>query len=188
MKHFSLLSFLFLFLSLPQCVDAQTTYTDYLRKRQAEQGTIIINQEAEIEKIVNGRDARQDTRRQANESTAGKTNSATTEEHEKESSTAAHRKQYTGERTRHKARGYRICIFTGGNSRADKTKAYQMAQRCKNLFGELSVYPFFESPRWVCHVGDFKEREDAQRYVNSIRKARISYEVRIVRSEVNVVD
>ena len=89
-------------------------------------------------------------------------------------------------RARHKARGFRICIFTGGNSRADKAKAIQMGNKCRAKFRELAVYPSFEAPRWVTHVGDFKTRQEAQKYVGLIRRARISYEVRIVASEVNI--
>lgn len=89
-------------------------------------------------------------------------------------------------RARHKARGFRICIFTGGNSRADKIKAIQMGNKCREKFRELAVYPSFEAPRWVTHVGDFKTRQEAQKYVVRIRRAHISYEVRIVASEVNI--
>lgn len=89
-------------------------------------------------------------------------------------------------RARHKARGFRICIFTGGNSRADKQKAIQMGRKCREKFAELAVYPSFEAPRWVTHVGDFKTRQEAQKYVTKIRRAHFTYEVRIVASEVNV--
>lgn len=89
-------------------------------------------------------------------------------------------------RARHKVRGFRICIFTGGNSRADKQKAIQMGQKCREKFAELAVYPSFEAPRWVTHVGDFKTRQEAQKYVTKIRRAHFTYEVRIVASEVNV--
>lgn len=89
-------------------------------------------------------------------------------------------------RVRHKARGYRICIFTGGNSRADKQKAIEMGKKCRAKFPELASYPSFEAPRWVTHVGDFKTREDAHKYVSKIRRTRITYEVRVVASEVNI--
>lgn len=89
-------------------------------------------------------------------------------------------------RARHKVRGFRICIFTGGNSRADKQKAIQMGRKCREKFAELAVYPSFEAPRWVTHVGDFKTRQEAQKYVTKIRRAHFTYEVRIVASEVNV--
>lgn len=91
-------------------------------------------------------------------------------------------------RTRHKARGFRICIFTGGNSRADKIKASQMGDKCRQKFRELATYTTFVPPRWETHVGDFKTRQEAQKYVNLIRRAHITYEVRIVTSEVNIPD
>ena len=82
--------------------------------------------------------------------------------------------------------GYRIQIFTGSNSHNDKTKAYAVGNACQKRFPELSVYARFIAPRWVCRVGDFHSREDAQRYANKIRAAGISREVRVVKSEVLV--
>ena len=79
-----------------------------------------------------------------------------------------------------------VSVFTGGNSRADKQKAIQMGRKCREKFAELAVYPSFEAPRWVTHVGDFKTRQEAQKYVTKIRRAHFTYEVRIVASEVNV--
>ena len=87
-------------------------------------------------------------------------------------------------RVRYKAEGFRIQVYTGGNSRTDKEKAQQLQLRCRQEFPELSAYVHFVSPHWVCRVGDFKDREEAQRYANQIRKKRLSYEVRIVKSSV----
>lgn len=87
-------------------------------------------------------------------------------------------------RVRYKAEGFRIQVYTGGNSRADKGKAQQLQQRCRQEFPELSAYVHFVSPHWVCRVGDFKDREEAQRYANQIRRKRLSYEARIVKSSV----
>lgn len=89
-------------------------------------------------------------------------------------------------RARYKARGFRICIFTGGNTRADRAKAQQMGQKCRQKFPELASYTSFSAPRWVTYVGDFKTRAEAQKYVRLIRRARFTYEVRIVSSEVNL--
>ncbi len=94
-------------------------------------------------------------------------------------------KHYT-ERARRKTQGYRICIYTGGNSRADREKAVAMGNKCRAKFSELASYPNFIAPRWVTYVGDFRTREEAQKYVTRIRRANISYEVRIVKSEVNL--
>lgn len=181
-------------------IQAQSTYTEKLRKNEAGKGTVIINQSPEIERVVNHTgSASQGTASQkevnalhkeaaAHNATAGATtgndkNAAGT--HETKTKTATGSKTYVS-RARHKARGFRICIFTGGNSRADKTKAIQMGNKCREKFPELAAYPSFLPPRWVTHVGDFKTRQEAEKYVQLIRKARFTYEVRIVSSEVNI--
>lgn len=174
-------------------LNAQTTYTEKLRKNEAEKGMVIINQSDEIDRIVNNvvpakAIPSKDTKKAVEpKNTNSKTEETTHEEGEK-AKNANHRSSKTSYTRggRHKARGYRICIFMGGNSRADKTKAYQMGQTCKEHFGELSVYTSFISPRWVTHVGDFRTRQDAQKYVNLIRRAGFTYLVRIVPSAVNL--
>jgi hypothetical protein len=91
-------------------------------------------------------------------------------------------------RQRHKAQGYRICIYTGGNSRKDREAAVKMGNTCRSYFSELAAYTSFESPRWVTHVGDFRTKEEAQKYVKLIRRKRFTYETRVVRSTVNLPD
>lgn len=51
-------------------------------------------------------------------------------------------------RVRHKARGYRICIFTGGNSRADKQKAIEMGKNAVLNFQNWLLIPALKH-----HVG-----------------------------------
>ena len=87
-------------------------------------------------------------------------------------------------RARYQATGFRIQVYTGGNSRNDKAKAQQLQMRCRQAFPELSAYVHFISRHWVCRVGDFKDRNEAQRYASQIRRKKLSYEVRIVKSTV----
>lgn len=168
-------------------VNAQGTYTEKLRKTEAGQGKIIINQSADIEHIVNHGNPPAPKKAQT-----AHTNEAATAHHTADPNPPLHKADYTGangthvKRARYKARGFRICIFTGGNSRADKAKAQQMGEKCRKKFPELAVYPNFVPPRWVTYVGDFKTREEAQKYVSLIRRAHFTYEVRIVGSEVNL--
>ena len=145
---------------------AQATFTEQLGKDEAGKGRVVVRQSKEIDQVVNG--------------------NVPPKPAAKPEQKAEH-KGYTA-RSRHKARGYRICIFTGGNSRQDKAKAQQVGQQCRNKFGELAVYTFFQSPRWVTHVGDFATRKEAEKYVNLIRRAHFTYETRIVASEVNLPD
>lgn len=99
------------------------------------------------------------------------------------------RKHYQGSyvnRTRYNASGYRIQVYTGGNKRTDKTQAQKIQQRFRTAFPELATYVHFVSPHWVCRVGDFPKREQAQKYVKKIRAKKICTEVRIVKSNIFV--
>lgn len=163
---------------------AQQTLTDRLRQNEAGHGVVTIQQSAEIEQVVNHGNQKPVAPVTPAEPKPTEQNSE--KPHESHTTkTKPSSRTYTSS-GRHKARGYRICIFTGGNSRADKTKAAQMGQKCRQRFPELSVYSMFQPPRWVTHVGDFRSKEDAQKYVTRIRRAGFTYEARIVGSEVNL--
>lgn len=198
MKHL-----LFLVLALPFSLgaQAQNTYTEKLTQTEAGKGKIVINQSVAIDRAVNGipepklTPTPQPVHKDKPKNTVAGNHHATgkAETHnEARTNNNTHDSQHTGKtyisRARHKAKGFRICIFTGGNSRKDKMKAIEMGNKCRAKFGELAVYPSFIPPRWVTYVGDFKTRQEAQKYVNLIRRAHFTYEVRIVSSEVNVPD
>ncbi len=87
-------------------------------------------------------------------------------------------------RTRYKVRGFRIQIYTGGNTRNHKAQAHSVAGKARQAAPELGTYVQFQSPHWICRVGDFRNREDAQRYVKRLRAAGVSNEARIVSCEV----
>lgn len=70
-----------------------------------------------------------------------------------------------------KAKGYRILVFAGGNSRSDKKKAEQVGEQMKRLFPYYPVYAHFESPRWVCRLGNFVKREEANAVMEKVREA-----------------
>lgn len=83
-------------------------------------------------------------------------------------------------RLRHRTSGYRIQVYTGSNNRASKQAALRMKEKVQKVFPELSAYIYFQSPRWICRVGDFISREEAHHYLQKIKKERISPEARIV--------
>lgn len=89
-------------------------------------------------------------------------------------------------RQRYNAQGYRVQIYTGGNTRKDKQAALRMKQKCQKSFPELAAYVHFVSPRWVCRVGDFRHKEDAQRYARKIRAKKFTFEARVVTSNILV--
>lgn len=172
-----------------QFAQAQVSYTTHLQEKIAGKGSVTLNQPIAIEQLVNNTTPAPISK--SNSKTNNKTGNEETTTHSNSPSTPTEKnstnptRTYTT-RTRHKTRGFRICIFTGGNSRSDKTKATQMGQKCRNYFPELAVYTSFIAPRWVTYVGDFRTRQDAQKYVKRIRHAKFTYEVRIVGCEVNL--
>jgi hypothetical protein len=60
-------------------------------------------------------------------------------------------------------RGYRIQVYKGGSSRADEAAARSAGRKIQLLF-DLEPYIIYNNPDWVCRVGDFKTREDANEY------------------------
>lgn len=180
-----------LFFLISVAMQAQSTFTQHVRKQGAGEGKVVIVQDTLIDSIVNN------VRREK-----GETAQAVTRQKGSNSGNAASKKAQNGDgiggmhekaadttytytaRQRYKANGYRIQIYTGSNSHRDKMKAYELGEKCQKKFPMLSVYPRFISPRWVCRVGDFATHEDAQEYAQKIREARLSTEVRIVKCEV----
>ena len=59
-------------------------------------------------------------------------------------------------RRSYKVNGYRVQVFAGGNSRADKIKAQNAGNSVKQAFPSQPVYVHFYSPRWICRVGNFR--------------------------------
>lgn len=84
-----------------------------------------------------------------------------------------------------KARGYRIQVYAGNNSRRAKAEAQSIGKRINDEFPELSVYTYFQSPRWLCRIGDFKSIEEADGVMRRLREGGYK-EVSIVKEIVNL--
>lgn len=52
-------------------------------------------------------------------------------------------------------------MYAGNNSRVARNEANNMANKVKEEFPELPVYAYFQPPRWLCRVGDFRSIEEA---------------------------
>ena len=178
----------------------QVGFIEHLRTKQGA-GVVIVHQDRTLNDLVcpvNAVGKREDVklgnvekRKEDGQSWQKKPQKANNQSKENDStkrislndSGKANNKTYVVRR-RHKANGFRIQVFTGGNSRADRLRAERMQSLVKKHFPELSVYIHFLSPRWVCRVGDFKTRESAARYVAKIRKVKGFQESRIVNTTV----
>lgn len=72
-------------------------------------------------------------------------------------------------RNSYKVKGYRVQVFAGGNSRADKQKATDAGNAVKRKYPSEPVYVHFYSPRWVCRVGNYRTLEEANRMMRNVR-------------------
>lgn len=85
-----------------------------------------------------------------------------------------------------KARGYRVQLYAGNNSRVARTEANEVAELVKKEFPELSVYAFFLPPRWLCRVGDYRSIEEADAAMRRLKATGKFKEVSIVREQINI--
>lgn len=85
-----------------------------------------------------------------------------------------------------KARGYRVQVYAGNNSRVARQEANNVAELVKMEFPEISVYTFFQPPRWLCRVGDYRSIEEADAAMRSLKRTGKFKEVSIVREQINI--
>lgn len=86
-----------------------------------------------------------------------------------------------------KARGYRVQVFAGNNSRVARQEANDIAEKLREEFPELSVYAFFLPPRWLCRVGDYRSIEEADAVMRRLKATGKFKEVSIVREQINIL-
>ena len=72
-------------------------------------------------------------------------------------------------RKSYKVTGYRVQVYAGGNSRADRLKAEQTGNNIKMKFPDQPVYVHFYSPRWICRMGNFKSLAEAQKVLAKVK-------------------
>lgn len=170
MRFLSIISLLVLSLNLT----AQQNFTDRLTRKTAGEGTVTLNQDAEINALVNGVAAPGKTPRSLSQ-ILGQWNDTTATD---TISLAPTRRVRTV--------GYRIQVFAGGNNRNAKSEAYRVANLVRSEFPELSVYTHFISPRWICRVGDFRTNEEARTMLKKMRDTKKFREASIVKSQIIV--
>lgn len=85
-----------------------------------------------------------------------------------------------------KARGFRVQVYAGNNSRVARDEAQRIANKVKEKFPEMPVYTYFQPPRWLCRVGDFKSIEEAHVAMRKLKGSGEFKEVAIVREQINI--
>ena len=92
----------------------------------------------------------------------------------------------SGEQEFLKCAGYRVQVYAGNNTRQAKNEADAVATAVRELFPELTVYTFFNSPRWLCRAGDYRSVEEADAMMRRLRATGEFKEVSIVRDQINI--
>lgn len=169
------------------------TFLDSLRKDEPGKGSVSVTQSPEIDNLVNGtgQDHSGSTAKEgaghARQSSAtqqhhedGKHDSASSESHTHEGTSSTTPSTTTEEtvidtrkkvmRNSYKTQGYRIQVFSGGNSRADRQKAESAGMVMKSNFPTEPIYVHFYSPSWKCRMGNYKTLEEAQRMLAMVKK------------------
>ena len=92
----------------------------------------------------------------------------------------------TGAKKVLKTSGYRVQAYAGNNTRKAMNEAHQVAEQIKERFPDLKIYTTFNSPRWLCRVGDFRTIEEADATMRKMRATGVFKEVSIVRDQINI--
>lgn len=167
---------LFSLLLIPLAGVAQDKYTDYLQKRIAGRGNVVIHQDTELSDLVNGVVSIAVSAKDKVKKIIGEVE----EQQEEEAPAVAPSGRHTT------ANGYRVQIVSLGSTAKDKAKAESMGRLFKNYFPGINVYVSFRSPHYVCLVGDYKTREEASEMLQQMRQTRQFGSASVVRSKINV--
>lgn len=69
----------------------------------------------------------------------------------------------------YKVTGYRVQVFSGGNTRADRIQAENIGGKLKASFPDQPIYVHFYSPRWICRMGNFRSYYEAQTVLKRVK-------------------
>ncbi|MBR6287682.1 MAG: SPOR domain-containing protein [Bacteroidaceae bacterium] len=162
-------------------------------KQKSSQGTVVVHQSKEIADALMGKSAAV-SRPASGGNSATENNSAESAEKRNTGTTPATGNETSGNtivslskhvaKNKIKSNGYRIQVFSGGNSRSARQEAQRMAVRVKNLFPELPIYTHFYNPHWVCRVGDFRTYEEASAVLRQMKQGGGFREAIVIKSQI----
>ena len=168
-------------LTLVACAANGQTFLNELRKDVPGEGKVTVVQSAEIDQLVNGKQqelpATQPQQQQPDEEAQEehKPDSARRmpiiigENGEEDLTTPIDTRKKVMRRS-YKMQGYRVQVYSGGNSRADRQRAETAGAVMKANFPDQPIYTHFYSPSWKCRMGNYKSQAEAQAYLSRVRK------------------
>ncbi len=198
-----LISIIILCIGILTNADAQT-FTQRIQKQVAGQGSITIRQDSVIDQLVNsatlGIKSSGQAAKPSQTSSTSPTSTSSPSSSTSHTSTTSHTSHTSPTTTSAipdtidtskkimrgmKVTGYRVQVFAGGNSRADRQKAERIRDDIKAHFSTVPVYAHFYSPRWICRVGNYRTYEEAHQMLVTLRN--IGYtQATIVKGKITV--
>lgn len=192
-----LISIIILCIGILTNADAQT-FTQRIQKQVAGQGSITIRQDSVIDQLVNSAtlgikssgQAAKPSQTSSTSHTSTSSPSSSTSHTSSTSPTTTSAIPDTIDTSKKimrgmKITGYRVQVFAGGNSRADRQKAERIRDDIKAHFSTVPVYAHFYSPRWICRVGNYRTYEEAHQMLVTLRN--IGYtQATIVKGKITV--
>ncbi len=164
------------------------TYLEHLQTNEAGKGNVTVHQSREIDALVNGprhnvapkKPAAPVKKKAPVVQKTSVNEDGSTDITAVDTSKKVMRNGYT-------TNGYRVQVYAGGNSRANKTKAESIGNNIKRLFPDQPVYVHFYSPRWICRMGNYRTLEEAQEVLQKVREAGYS-QASLVKGKITVTD
>lgn len=169
-------------------------FLDELQKKQQGQGTVTVTESKEISDLVNGTAAL--AAKKLEEEKAAAAAAAAAKEKEEAARLAAEKEREKARllaekekkekeeseleipvidtrkkvmKNSYKVDGYRVQVFSGGNTRSDRMKAEQIRDKLKSAFPDQPIYTHFYSPRWICRMGNYRTFNEANSYCKKVK-------------------
>ncbi len=164
------------------------TYLEHLQTNEAGKGNVTVHQSREIDALINGtkpntaqtRKAKKPAKKNPAVQRPTLNEDGTTDITSVDMSKKVMRNGYT-------TTGYRVQVYAGGNSKANKTKAESIGNNIKRLFPDQPVYVHFYSPRWICRMGNYRTLDEAKEVLQKVREAGYS-QASLVKGKITVTD
>lgn len=175
------------------------TFLDRLQKSAKGQGSVTVHQTATITDLVNGNSQKPvvTTQGESHTGVADKEPAKASPDKPKSEPVASNPTTSPSvppiEETRkkvpnksYKATGYRVQVFAGGNTRADRQKAEKIGNALKSYFPGEPIYVHFYSPRWICRMGNYRSYEQAHKMLQAVKE--LGYkQATVVRGKITVM-
>lgn len=166
-------------LTLVACAANSQTFLDELKRDVPGEGKVTVQQSAEIDQLVNGKQQEQsatqpqqpgEEAQDEHKPDSSRRMPITIGENGEDDVTTPIDTRKKVMRRSYKMQGYRVQVYSGGNSRADRQRAETAGAVMKANFPDQPIYTHFYSPSWKCRMGNYKSQAEAQAYLARVRR------------------